>query len=653
MQDFYEHQDAARHNTLRMIGWMILAAVGTILISGISIGYAALLLVYLQVDLSPQGQLAVFAVTFVVGAIATGCFVTVSSWLKVRQIRREGAASLARKLGSRLVTEDDADSKCRQLLNIVQEMSMAAGIPVPDVYVLPMESGINAFAAGFSADDALIGVTEGCINRLSRDQLQGVIAHEYAHIMNGDMRMNLKLVGLLHGLIAITLAAELLIEFGLRPRASDHDASAGIALVLLGALLWPVGLIGFTFSLIVKAAISRQREYLADATAVELTRHPQGLSGALKVIAGYTPGSRVRNVHAVELSHFFFAEGCGGLTRLVHMHPPVSRRIQRLDPLWDGTPIFEHDDDVRPYRGLYCQTMQLVGIATSEASADEWERPEELQDSLEGDNLVDLGGSQERLRQHIEEVRAGIPGVILECCQLPAGVPAMLLALWSCDASDCSSGWRSALPRRLVEAVGQLTHTISKYDEAQRILLLDTATQTLAKLSPAERKDFHKQWMAAKAATARPTTFQWACDWMVTGQLNQLDAPKDPPPIHGDLEPVLGACEVLLSALVYAGQSAGPSAAYAFQRAAAHTGYHDLTLRPPGQTNLAAVDAALDQLRRVAIRGRRNLLLACAACLSSDREISVQEAHLIRGICRGLQFPPPTLLPGQPVMPGA
>jgi Zn-dependent protease with chaperone function len=242
-----------------------------------------------------------------------------------------GGGSVATLMGGRLVNSNTTDPDERKLLNVVEEMAIASGVPVPQVYVLDEERAINAFAAGHTTSDAAIGVTRGCIQMLSRDQLQGVIGHEFSHILNGDMRLNLRLIGIIFGLLCIATIGRVLLSA--RSRSSrDNNALPliGLALVLLGA-------IGVFFGRLIQAAVSRQREFLADASSVQFTRNPGGLSGALQKIGQYGYGSRLESEHAPDMCHMFFGNGVGEpFFGLLATHPPIPDRVRAIDPTWDG-----------------------------------------------------------------------------------------------------------------------------------------------------------------------------------------------------------------------------------------------------------------------------------------------------------------------------
>ena len=259
-------------------------------------------------------------------------FVTGCSIFKIAQLR-SGGSVVARSLGGQEVAPTTSNADERMLLNIVEEMSIASGVPMPEVYLLP-EDGINAFAAGFKTSDAVVAVTRGCIRSLNRDELQGVVAHEFSHILNGDMRMNIRLMGVLFGILAIAVLGRILLRFSGNTRSRGGGA---VVLIMAGLAVTVIGYIGVFFGRIIQSAISRQREYLADAAAVQFTRNPNGIAGALKKIGASTIQGHVTNAHSQETAHFFFVSAFKlNLASLFATHPPLKKRIQAINPDWDG-----------------------------------------------------------------------------------------------------------------------------------------------------------------------------------------------------------------------------------------------------------------------------------------------------------------------------
>lgn len=267
--------------------------------------------------------------------------VTLSSMIRLSELSSQGGRGVAESIGGQLICSNTSDLKYRRLLNVVEEMAIASGIPVPPVYLLPNERGINAFAAGLSIDDAVIGVTQGALDSFTRDELQGVIAHEFSHVLNGDIRLNTRLIGVLFGITCIAQLGHLVFDnthYTRRASRSSSDSSKGYIVIFLIALVCLVlGWVGTLFGSMIKAAISRQREFLADASAVQFTRNDQGIAGALKKIGGHTLGSGLNNKASSEMSHMMFGQShLSGLNGLFATHPPLEERIRRIEPHWDG-----------------------------------------------------------------------------------------------------------------------------------------------------------------------------------------------------------------------------------------------------------------------------------------------------------------------------
>jgi Zn-dependent protease with chaperone function len=330
--DFFEAQDVARRRTLLLV---ILFAAAVVLI--ILIIY---IIVYYLTGPHPGAVFDPILLAIIAGGVLL--LVGAGSGYRTLQLRRGGPA-VAELLGGRRISPTTTDPAERRLVNVVEEMAIASNIPAPAIYVLDGEEGINAFAAGHSPADAAVTVTRGALRSLTRDELQGVVAHEFSHIFNGDMRLNLRLMGLLFGILLLAVVGRILLYAGPRGayRGGGRRRGGGGQVVLIGLALLLVGYIGVFFGRLIQAAISRQREYLADAAAVQFTRNPQGLEGALKKIGASLvaggPGSQIANAHAEEANHFFFARGIGGLvTRLFASHPPLVERIRRIDPSFDG-----------------------------------------------------------------------------------------------------------------------------------------------------------------------------------------------------------------------------------------------------------------------------------------------------------------------------
>lgn len=335
--DFFEHQAKANKSSK----YLIISYLVALLVITLGFNLAGLLvwamatqalpifggeekhtitsIIALWMDTRYSWQVTVSVVLFV-------GIVSVSNWLSLRQ----GGAQVAKMMGGRRIPVNTYNQDEKRLLNVVEEMAIAAGLPVPEVFVMDREHAINAFAAGYSPNEAAISVTRGLLINLNRDELQGVIGHEFSHILNGDMRLNIRMISVLSGLVAMGQLGRWMIELAIR---GGHDSKGGIFFLLVpGLLIWLIGSLGVVCSRIIKAALSRQREYLADASAVQFTRQTQGIASALYKIHTHRYESLLTSRHAEDLSHMCIAKTLNmRFASLLATHPPMADRITRLD----------------------------------------------------------------------------------------------------------------------------------------------------------------------------------------------------------------------------------------------------------------------------------------------------------------------------------
>lgn len=326
--DFFAQQAKARSASKRLIVLFGFAVVTIVVAIGVVVAFAMELAAEDEPFTAAGSLFDRHATAIAISAVITLLVIAVASLFKTGKLRSGGGA-VAREMGATLVPSDATSPAYRRLRNVVEEIAIASGTPVPEIYVLEHESSINAFAAGFTPSDAAVAVTRGALERLSRDELQGVIAHEFSHILNGDMRLNIRLMGVLFGILVIGIVAR---EF-LRHSRGGRDRNGG-ALVLAALGIMVIGYIGLFFGRLIKAGVSRQREYLADASAVQFTRQSSGIAGALKKIGGLAQGSRLESTDAEEVSHMLFGDGVG-YSALFATHPPLLERIRRIEPRFD------------------------------------------------------------------------------------------------------------------------------------------------------------------------------------------------------------------------------------------------------------------------------------------------------------------------------
>ncbi|MCU0727377.1 MAG: M48 family metallopeptidase [Planctomycetes bacterium] len=572
---------------------------------------------------------------------------------------RGGGAAVARALGGRLVPPGSRDPKERRLLNVVEELAIASGAPVPPVYVLDREEGINAFAAGYDLSGAVIGVTKGALDRLTRDELQGVIGHEFSHILNGDMRLNIRLIGVIHGIVVLSVIGYIALRVGgeiaraggrTRGKSAGGVVAAAAGLAVFGLCVWLLGYIGMVFGRLIKAAVSRQREYLADASSVQFTRDPYGLSGALKKIGGLTAGSRVMSPRAEEVSHMFFALGFRtAFSSLLSTHPPLLERIRRIDPL------FKPEDGEAPRKGptrpaapaqrgrppVVPVPLPLPGAGVPGVAA------------ASGLSALDSAGRPAPAHvEHAREITAGLSGKLVESAREPHGASAVVYALLLNREAGARSRQVGRLEAVCEPGVFRETVTLAPLTEAlnprSRLPLLDIAISGLRGLSLGQYRQFRENVDALIAADDRVDLFEWTLRKLLLRHVEPLfvKRPKQAGSVDS-LSALAAESGTLLSALAHAGSAEPEAARRAFDAGAERLPDVPLSLSGRDATGFPALDAALDALDRATPPRKKELLAAAAAVIAADREVTGAEEELFRAIADSLGCPIPPVLPGQ------
>ena len=651
--DFFETQAQAHRNTKLLVVYFVCGV--ALLILAV---YAAALVVFTGVGLGQhQGHaeaapIALWDPNLFFGvAVGTLAVIAIGSGFKTMELAHGGSA-VATSLGGQLVNPSTTDPDERKLLNVVEEMAIAAGVPVPQVYVLPGEKGINAFAAGHSTSDAVVAVTQGSIRLLTRDELQGVIGHEFSHILNGDMRLNLRLMGIIFGILCLTVIGRVLLYTRSR---SSKDKNP---LPLLGLALVLIGWIGVLFGRLIQSAVSRQREFLADASAVQFTRNPAGLAGALKKIGGLGCGSKLENAHAAEASHMFFGNGMGeSFFHLMDTHPPLAERIRAIDPSFDGT--FPELDDVRvdqpaPPASAAPRRAPLPpiipGMARGHAGAAGLVTPLIAAHAV----MPAMGNPSTAHLQYATDLQGSIPASLQAAAREGLGASTMVYALLLSD----DEGVRHKQCDELAAATsaGICQETVRIWPEVQavatqaRLPLVDLALPGLRQLSPAQFQQFHTAVQRLVESDGEIDLFEYVLQKIVFRHLEPYFTQARKPTVqYYSLKPLAPDCAVLLSALAYVGQDEPDKAEFAFQQGAQPLGYNaqvPLSLLPPEECNLEHVDAALNRLSQAVPQIKKNLLNACTQTVAADGVIQEMEAELLRAIADTLDCPIPPLIGG-------
>ncbi|TOG91280.1 Zn-dependent protease [Vibrio parahaemolyticus] len=612
--DFFHHQDTARQRTGLLVMLFTLAVLAiTGLVSVISIG---IYFYFTGEPFTTQSIISYCLLSFV-GVLLV---VSISSFIRLSELNANGGRGVAESIGGKLISTDTSNAKHRQLLNVVEEMSIASGIPVPPVYVMAEEHGINAFAAGMSIDDAVIGVTQGALDAFSRDELQGVIAHEFSHILNGDMRLNTRLIGALFGITCIAHFGHLILDNSNSTRhvsRSSSDSNKGFAVIILIAIVCLVlGWLGTLFGNMIKAAISRQREFLADASAVQFTRNDQGIAGALKKIGSNVQGSTLSTKASDEMSHMMFGQSkLSGFSGLFATHPPLDERIRRIEPHWDGS-YAQHSHA----QNTAFDNEQVSGFAVGGGSP-----------------ASQSASPSEQLSETGQQLISQLPPELVDIAREPYSARFIAFALIF-DGSD--------IQREMIKSYVPLASQSTllpwlDYDLPLhlRFPLLELALPALKSLSEAQKISLCK---VLRELSETDNQYSLA-EWCVINLLEkQLLASFGFIKQHKTLKQLEESVFWLLRELAWVSHSQADKAQRAYHCALAHLGFPEVKLEP-ANSNWHLSRAALELLLQLKPKDRRMFVKACRLAIESDGEITVAEGELYRVIACFLEVPEPPL----------
>jgi Zn-dependent protease with chaperone function len=636
--NFFEHQEQARRQTRRMLAMFVVAVVAIValidLVVVIGVGHGRV---------SGSG-IAVISL-LVLGVIASGSMYRIATL-------RGGGAAIAAQLGAREVPNDTGDFACRRLRNVIEELAIAAGVPVPQVFVLEEEAGINAFAAGYAPADAAITVTRGALDKLTREELQGVIGHEFSHVLNGDMRLNIRLVGVVFGILVVSVIGRKIAE---NVRGRD---SSGV--VLFGLVLAAAGYVGVVFGRIIKASISRQREFLADASAVQFTRQTEGIAGALKKIGALAEGSALDSGGKEEVAHMLFGDGVG-YSALFATHPPLLDRIRRLDPSF-------RNDELKAISAAWSQPVMVDDIDAPGLSISGFAPARAKSPASRGAAVpLPAAGSELRIaplgvvrqvgnpgnddRVAARALRAGIPERLREAAvQTTEAIP-LLCALVLNDDTDVRArqlgllaqrvdAGTAALARELGEAMADL-HPMQRLPLAALAFpalrrrpraQLDIFTATLRELVDADGRVTIGEYCLARLVRAQVVDALDPTYSVVVGRLKLADVDRE--------------LKDVLAIVAEHGHDDAAAAQRAYALGIGEVLPAATLAHVPPSDWMAALDRALPRLDRLGAAGKELVVAALTRAISADGMVSVAEAELLRTICASLHCPLPPLLQG-------
>ena len=619
--NFFEAQDAARRKT-KQLSLMFAAAVVTLIVLtnvlvAIVYGWTGLQtgLTFAQTFSQIPLDTWVWISSGVIGIVA------VASFYKYLTIQGGGRA-VAESLGGSLVHPNTTNHHERQLLNVIEEMAIASGITVPPVYLIP-ERSINAFAAGFTIDDAVIGINQGTLDNLNRDELQGVIAHEFSHILNGDTNINLRLIAILHGILFIGM-----IGYGFL-RAGAFSRRNGLPIIALGAGLLAVGFGGTFFGNMIKASVSRQREYLADASAVQFTRNSSGIADALKKIGGLTEGSTIINKNAEEASHMFFGSVANKFGGLFSTHPPLEKRIRAIEPNWQGG----YESTPSTTSSVSSTESALAGISrfntstTPDALVEQVGHPDENSLQIARQLIADNDSQLHDAAHDSYEARALIYAMLIDPND---GIANHQLAYLEANAE-------SGVPSH----VNRLLPLLSQTDSIHQLTLIELAIPALKALSKQQYSRFSHNTAQLITSDGHVDVFEWVIHRLLIKDLySHFEGPIRTHGRIANIGKVSSHGAKLLAILASQSHVNFDAQLAAYNAGKVELGI-DEAFTKQDIFNYEHMNEALGKLRELRPLVKPALIKACATTVMHDGELKATEFALMQGIAATLDCPLP------------
>lgn len=662
--NFFEHQDEARKSTKRLVTLFSLAVFSIVVITNLvlltALWFFDASIVKNQTQANEridhvwqQSDWLTFFLTYfdlqvvawvsllVLGVIA---FVILFERSKLAG----GGKVIAERLGGKKISMDTQNFHERIILNVVEEMSIASGIAVPPVYLLP-EKSINAFAAGFETGDAVIGISWGAIENLSRDELQGVVAHEFSHIFNGDMRLNINLIAVLAGIMFIGHAGWFFVRgSGSGRRRSNREISGGLAVVGLALVL--LGTLGTFFGNLIKAAVSRQREFLADASAVQFTRNPEGIAGALKKIGGSMYGSRLMASHAQEMSHLFFSDALKhmsvGFSSFMATHPPLEERIRRIQPRWDGKFI-----PLKPGQKQFIDDASAAENISSFSGASSVEAVETVHAGMENlsSAVESVGQASPESYQQADHFLQTLDAKLQAALRETQSAKAFIYLLLINEAPDHGQQQLAYLKQQESPVVNKylesLSQAISELPKFERINLIELSIPALKEMGKEEYDTFVSHIVFLVKLDKQIDLFEWLLHSLLIhylkGHFYKVEVKK---PKYRNLSRLRNECKFLLSYTTYAGkQNQHESYQEIFSKGFDVLELGNTAITPQDQLQLTDLNKAMFHFSHLFPLVKPRLLKACATCIQADGHVGIEQYELLRVIAALLDCPMPLI----------
>jgi len=619
--NFFEHQRLARRNSKIMVLLFAAAVIAVVVAVDVVLGA---LYAWSTGEAAPRP-------VYVAGAAATAALILCVSLFNVARLA-EGGVAVARMIGARRVPPGTADPLERRLRNVVEEMAIAAGVRVPEVYVMDDERGINAFAAGWDTSGAVVAVTRGTLQTLTRDELQGVMAHEFSHILNGDMRLNVRMLGVLAGIVFISSVG----EFVMRSTRGSRDSRG---FILAGLALFIIGYVGLFFARLIKAAVSREREFLADASSVQFTRNPDGIAGALDQIRASGAGTLIANRYAEEMSHMFFGAAVTvRLARLFDTHPPLDERIRRVHPQFQRSEYRTKRVAALPLEAQPSAPAEQKGRRASDFST-AWGR-------TPGESAALVGTLEPAKMDFAARLLAALPQPVREGLRSASGAPGVMLALLLAEPEDAMRAQLEAIgnPEIAAQARAMSAHVRGLGLEFH-LPLIDLALATMKAAPSGAKSELLAALEAVVNADRRVSLHEFVVLTLVRSQL----APRPRPAETKRIADLKAQAATLLALVARAGTRAdatGERGAGLQAALAAGAGVLGVPaeLASTAELGIKNVNEALETLRSLAPMEKGVLVKGLFAAVTVDGTIRVAEAGLMRLVGAVLDCPLPPLL---------
>jgi len=635
--DFFEQQHRARRHTGLMVLMFLLAVAGIVLSINVVGGW-----IYLFATEKPLLPVvhALAAVPRSAYVVTTLVVLGVVAWGTLTRMYAlsGGGASLALMVGARRVKRDSQSPPDRRLLNVVEEMALASGIVVPQVYVMYGQPAINAFAAGYSPNEAAVIVTQGTLENLSRDELQGVVAHEFSHILNGDMRLNVRLLGVIAGIVLIGSIGGFIMRLGRGGSGTRGD----IRIWLVGLVLWLLGSVGVVAGRLIKSAISRQREFLADASAVQFTRNPEGIGGALYKIGQH--GGAVSERHAEEISHMCISVPVSDFLDFdwFSTHPPLEERIERvMGPR--GVGLLQERERLAPAApaGVSSGPEAAVPEAMMAAAGIGGSAQRELRTTREA-VIASVGSPTMAHVEYARSVLEQLPGELRAAAgNAEAGralLAAMLLGEGEVRAKQLDL-IRAQAGEPMAARAASFADLMRPLGPRARMPLFDLALPSLKRMDQDARDALRRLLKDLAEADRRVIVGEFVL--LTLCERHLAPAPKGAPPVkHRSIDAVAGEAGVLMSLLARAGGGDMP----AFNAGMTALGLAGGVLLAPAELSIASVESALYELKLLAPLKKPALIKACLEVVMADGRLTVAEGELMRAICAALDTPLPPII---------